>query len=297
MIEYLDVIYGLDPDWCELFLQYVRAGLYSREIVPQSTREVCACAVLAALDKQAQLKQHLVSGLAAGATKEQLLEAVLQSVTYGGFPAVMSSIRTYVEVFPEMVKHDRPAIPASQGEPPTGPRFPLAVETATSLWGEEHMEAMFGRYDRWDADYSMLCQTWVHGGLYARTVVSPELRELIAIACLTARNAIPQLETHLVVGFRIGIPRVEMQEIILQMMISSLIVDDREEVQNGPDRSARLPPRQHLRPGAGRRLPGRARPAMPRLHPPTAGLALRRRLPGHAHRPHSQAPRLPTALG
>ena len=217
MIEYLDTSYGLDPDWCELFLQYIRAGLYSREVVPQSTREICACAVLACLDKQAQLKQHLVSGVAAGATKEALLEAVFQSVTYGGFPAVMSSIKTYVEVFPEMVKRDRPAIPASEGEPPKGPRLPLAVETATHLWGEEHVEGMFGRYDRWDPEYSMLCQTWTHGGIYARTVVSPELRELMAIACLTARNALPQLETHLVVGFRIGIPRVEMQEIILQM--------------------------------------------------------------------------------
>jgi 4-carboxymuconolactone decarboxylase len=217
MIEYLDTIYGLDPDWCELFLQYIRAGLYSREVVPQSTREICACAVLAALDKQAQLRQHLVSGVAAGATKEQLLEAVFQSVTYGGFPAVMSSIRTYVEVFPEMVKRDRPDLPASEGEPPKGPRFPLAVETATHLWGEEHVEAMFGRYDRWDPEYSMLCQVWTHGGVYARTVVSPELREMIAIACLAARNALPQLETHLVVGFRLGIPRVEMQEIILQM--------------------------------------------------------------------------------
>jgi len=219
MIEYLDVIYGLDPDWCELFHQYTRAGMYTREVVSQATREICACAALAALDKQAQLKQHLLGGAAAGATKEALLEAVLQSVTYGGFPAVMSSIRTYADVFPEMVKHDRPAIPASEGEPPQGPRFPLAVETATYLWGEEHVKNMIGRYDRWDPEFSMLAQRFVHGGMYSRTVVDFKMRELIAIACLTARNALPQLETHLVVGFRLGIPRAEMQEIILQMTV------------------------------------------------------------------------------
>jgi 4-carboxymuconolactone decarboxylase len=140
-------------------------------------------------------------------------------VTYGGFPAVISSIRTYAEVFPEMVKHDRPILPATEGEPPQGPRFPLAVETATHLWGEEHVTAMIGRYDRWDPDFSMLAQRFVHGGMYARTVVSFEMRELIAIACLTARNALPQLETHLVVGFRLGIPRATMQEIILQMTV------------------------------------------------------------------------------
>jgi hypothetical protein len=40
MIEYLDTIYRLDPEWCELFMQYTRAGLYTREVVPQSTREI-----------------------------------------------------------------------------------------------------------------------------------------------------------------------------------------------------------------------------------------------------------------
>ena len=55
--------------------------------------------------------------------------------------------------------------------------------------------------------------------MYARTVVDARLRELIAIACLTARNALPQLQTHLDVGFRIGIPRAEMQEIILQQTV------------------------------------------------------------------------------
>jgi 4-carboxymuconolactone decarboxylase len=218
-LEYLDTIYGLDPDWCELFTQYIRAGMYSREVVSQAVREICACATLACLDKQNQLRQHLQSGVAVGAAKEQLLEAVLQSVTYGGFPAVMSSIRTYAEVFPEMVKPDRPTIPASEGEPPSGPRYGPAVETATALWGEEHVTKMFARYDRWDAGFAQLAQRFVHGGMYARTVVDARLRELIAIACLTARNALPQLETHLVVGFRIGIPRAEMQEIILQQTV------------------------------------------------------------------------------
>jgi 4-carboxymuconolactone decarboxylase len=218
-IEYLDVIYGLDPDFCELFTQYIRAGMYSREVVSQAVREICSCATLAALDKQNQLRQHLQSGVAVGATKEQLLEAVLQSVTYGGFPSLMSSIKTYTEVFPEMVKHDRPIIPASEGKPQSDPRFGPAVDTATALWGEAHVDAMFGKYDRWDPSFSALAQRFVHGGMYARTVVDAHLRELIAIACLTARNALPQLETHLMVGFRIGIPRAEMQEIILQQTV------------------------------------------------------------------------------
>lgn len=218
-LETLDLLYALDPDMAELFSQYVRGGLYSRDVLPQATRELCACAALATLDKQPQLRSHLLSGAAHGATKEQLLEAVFQSITYGGAPAMLNSVKTYADIFPEMVRRDRAAIPASPGEPPTGPRYPPAVETATRLYGAAYAEEMFARYDRWDPAYSRLAQRFVFGGMYARAVVDAGLRELMAVACLTVRNALPQLETHLRMAFHLGLPRAQIQEVILQMSV------------------------------------------------------------------------------
>ena len=219
-MEAAELAYALDPDWAELFTQYVLGGMYAREVVPQSTREICACAALAALDKQAQLRSHLIMGLTMGASKAELLEAVLQSVTYGGFPAALTSLKTYAEVFPEMVKRDRPAIPATPDDDPTaGQRFGPAVETANKLYGEAYGSMIFERYDRWDPAFSRLAQRFVFGGTYAREVVSAEMRELIAIACLTVRNAVPQLETHIRVAFNLGTERAVIQEIILQMTV------------------------------------------------------------------------------
>ena len=219
-METANLIYGLDPDFTELYMQYTRGGMYAREVVPQSIREICACAALAATDKQDQLRDHLIGGQILGATKEELLEAVIQSVTYGGLPAAVQSLKTYASVFPEMVKHDRPAIPATEGDDPNaGQRFGPAVETAKRFYGEERADDGFQRYDRWDPAFSRLAQRYVFGGTYARTVVSPELRELIAIACLTVRNAVPQLESHIRISFRLGIPREQIQEIILQMTV------------------------------------------------------------------------------
>jgi alkylhydroperoxidase/carboxymuconolactone decarboxylase family protein YurZ len=67
-----------------------------------------------------------------------------------------------------------------------------------------------------DPDFTELCMQYTRGGMYAREVVSPEMRELIAIACLTVRNALPQLETHVKVTFRLGLERAAIQEILLQ---------------------------------------------------------------------------------
>jgi 4-carboxymuconolactone decarboxylase len=219
-METADMVYGLDPDFTELYMQYTRGGMYARDVVPQSTREICACAALAAIDKQAQLRDHLMCGHVLGATKEELLEAVIQSVTYGGLPAAVESLKTYASVFPEMVKHDRPAIPATPGsDPNAGQRFGPAVETAKKLYGEEYGSTIFERYDRWDPAFSRLAQRFVFGGTYARQVVDAGMRELIAIACLTVRNALPQLETHIKVAFQLGLERVTIQEIILQMTV------------------------------------------------------------------------------
>ena len=89
-METANLIYGLDPDFTELYMQYTRGGMYAREVVPRSIREICACAALAATDKQEQLRDHLIGGHILGATKEELLEAVIQSVTYGGRPPPFS---------------------------------------------------------------------------------------------------------------------------------------------------------------------------------------------------------------
>jgi 4-carboxymuconolactone decarboxylase len=119
-----------------------------------------------------------------------------------------------------MVKRDRPPIPATPGEDPNdGPRFGPAVETATKLYGGSYAAQIFERYDRWDPSFSRLAQRFVFGGTYSREVVSPAMRELIAIACLTVRNALPQLETHVRVGFRLGLEHAVMQEVILQMTV------------------------------------------------------------------------------
>ena len=219
-METADLVYGLDPDFTELYMQYTRGGMYAREVVPQSTREICAVAALAAIDKQAQLRDHLICGQILGASKEELLEAVIQSVTYGGLPAAIESLKTYASVFPDMVKRDRPAIPATPGDDPNaGQRFGPAVATANTRYGVEYGSTIFERYDRWDPAFSRLAQRFVFGGTYAREAVNAGMRELIAIACLTVRNALPQLETHIKVAFRLGLERATIQEIILQMTV------------------------------------------------------------------------------
>ncbi|MCC7105449.1 MAG: carboxymuconolactone decarboxylase family protein [Chloroflexi bacterium] len=217
MSEALSLVYELDPDWTEAYTQYIRGDLYSREVLPQSIREICACAALSTIDKQSQVRTHLLNGYAYGATKEQLLEAVLQSVTYGGFPSALASIRTYADVFPDMRKKDRTPPPAVDPPATEATIYNEAFETSSKIRGAEVTQTSFDGLKAIDPAMFLAFQRLVYRGLYARTVLEPKVRQFVAVACCTVKNALPQLVTHARGALRLGAKREEVREVIFQM--------------------------------------------------------------------------------
>jgi len=208
VMDQMNLLYGIDPDWLELFNQFIRGDLYSRPLFSQALREICACAALACMDKQNLLRTHLLNGAAHGAPKEELLEAILQSVVFGGFPAAITSIKTFAEVFPDMVKRDRPPLPASDRQ--SHPDMQQENASAQGL-AEEY------NFSRWDPGFAKSVQRLVIDGLNRRTIIDGKKRHLIALACLTVKNALPQIETYIQTSFRAGLQREEIQEVIFQM--------------------------------------------------------------------------------
>lgn len=66
------------------------------------TRELATVAVLTAIGTQpAALKNHLRAGLAAGATREQIVHVLEQMAVYAGFPAALNGVAAAREVFTE----------------------------------------------------------------------------------------------------------------------------------------------------------------------------------------------------
>jgi 4-carboxymuconolactone decarboxylase len=86
---------AVDPRWHELFEAYVRDGMYRREVLDQKTRELCAVAALTVLNQQGALGRHLLSALDYGATRDEVVEVILQMSVYGGFPATQAALDTF----------------------------------------------------------------------------------------------------------------------------------------------------------------------------------------------------------
>ncbi|OGK76778.1 MAG: hypothetical protein A2X52_22155 [Candidatus Rokubacteria bacterium GWC2_70_16] len=66
--------------------------LYSREVISQKQRELCAVASLTVLNRRAELRAHVHAALNVGATRQEVAEVIFQQVTYGGMPVVVEAL-------------------------------------------------------------------------------------------------------------------------------------------------------------------------------------------------------------
>jgi 4-carboxymuconolactone decarboxylase len=75
--------------------------LYSREVLSQKQRELCAIASLTALHRPHELRVHIHAALNVGATRQEVAEVLFQQVTYGGMPVVVDALGVYGQVLEE----------------------------------------------------------------------------------------------------------------------------------------------------------------------------------------------------
>jgi len=75
--------------------------LYSREVISQKERELCAVASLTVLHRPHELRAHVHAALNVGATRQQVAEVIFQQVTYGGMPVVVDALETFKGVLVE----------------------------------------------------------------------------------------------------------------------------------------------------------------------------------------------------
>ncbi len=86
----------------ELVTEYCWGWLWNRPGLERKTRSMLNLAMLAVLNRPAELKSHVRGALRNGCTKEEISEVLLQAAVYGGVPVGMSSFALAREVFKDM---------------------------------------------------------------------------------------------------------------------------------------------------------------------------------------------------
>jgi 4-carboxymuconolactone decarboxylase len=88
----------LDKDLARELSMFFTGKLYSREVISQKQRELCAVASLTVLNRRHELRAHVHAALNVGATRREVAEVIFQQVTYGGMPVVVEAIDVLKEV-------------------------------------------------------------------------------------------------------------------------------------------------------------------------------------------------------
>jgi len=90
-----------DRDLARELSMFFAGKLYSRQIISQKQRELCAVASLTVLHRPHELRAHIHAALNVEATRQEVAEVIFQQVTYGGMPVVVDALEVFKAVLVE----------------------------------------------------------------------------------------------------------------------------------------------------------------------------------------------------
>lgn len=83
----------LSPDLERFILEFVAGRIWTRSSLDLKTRSLCTVAALTALGRTSALELNVRMALGNGATKDEIVEVMLQMAPYAGFPAAWDGLK------------------------------------------------------------------------------------------------------------------------------------------------------------------------------------------------------------
>jgi 4-carboxymuconolactone decarboxylase len=80
------------PDFARMTIEFPFGDVYARGAIDLRTREVAAMAALAALGRMPQLRVHVAAALNLGCEREEVIEVLMQTAIYAGFPTALNAL-------------------------------------------------------------------------------------------------------------------------------------------------------------------------------------------------------------
>jgi 4-carboxymuconolactone decarboxylase len=93
---------ALAPDFERYVVEFVAGEVWSRAGLDRRTKSLCTIAALAALGRPQALELNIRIALRNGASREEIVETLLQIAPYAGFPACWEGLTIVYQVFEEM---------------------------------------------------------------------------------------------------------------------------------------------------------------------------------------------------
>jgi 4-carboxymuconolactone decarboxylase len=80
------------PDFARMVIEFAFGDLYVRDALDLKSREMVAVAALGSLGHTKQLRQHVAAALQLGVDRPAIVEILMQSALYCGFPRALNAL-------------------------------------------------------------------------------------------------------------------------------------------------------------------------------------------------------------
>ncbi len=109
---FVEELKRISPDFAEYFVGFAFGKIHARTVLEPKFKELIAIASLISIgDGKSHLRLRIQAACRAGATKEEIIEVIIQSVVYVGFTKALIALHIVKEVADECTA--RP--PAAEG--------------------------------------------------------------------------------------------------------------------------------------------------------------------------------------
>lgn len=90
---------AFNEEFQELITRYAWGEIWTRPGLDRLTRSLITIAMMVALNREAELKLHIRAAANNGATRDEIMECLLQTAVYCGVPAANAAFHAAEEVF------------------------------------------------------------------------------------------------------------------------------------------------------------------------------------------------------
>ncbi len=206
---------AFSPDLARMLVEHGFGDVVSRPGLDLKQREIVTVAALTAIGSvRPALKFHIHGMLNVGCTPREVVETVLHSVVYAGFPAAQDGMTIAREVFKERKLDFKPS-----SSRPEGDRYQLGIQSLQQIGGEK-AQSITTQFAEIAPDLSRLTVEFAHGEIWNRPGLSLKSREFATLAMVTVLgNQSNSLEAHVEGALRAGATETEVKEVVMQMTV------------------------------------------------------------------------------
>ena len=203
------------PDLHRIADEALFGSIWQRPGLKIEHREMIVLSVLAVLQKENQLRQHVASAVNLGLSAQQVIEVMIHAAFYGGVPAAFNSMGVAQEVFEANGIPFTPQLVFDPSETPDD-LYRRGVKRREELMGASTGTSGSEPVTQAEREFNRLTTEYYWGSVWNRPGLDLQSRSICTLAALTVLGREGPLRSHINGALNIGLGQEEIIEVFIQ---------------------------------------------------------------------------------